>query len=153
MGLAQPEPRETARKAAQAEAAAVVKTLARVVQVVPVEPLVVAAVVAVEAPIPEALAVAEALAGAACGVGKMRKALIDETGIVVNVIEINEGADYSLPDGHKLVATDTASVGDGYANSTFTQAVVAVEVPKVASDAAFSKNERRAIREQLGLED
>ncbi len=93
------------------------------------------------------------LAGAACGVGKMRTALIDETGTVVNVIEINEGADYSLPDGHELVATETASVGDGYANSTFTQAAVAVEVPKVASDAAFSKNERRAIREQLGLED
>ncbi|KKK70662.1 hypothetical protein LCGC14_2921710, partial [marine sediment metagenome] len=87
------------------------------------------------------------------GVGKMRKALIDETGTVVNVIEINEGADYSLPDGHELVATDTASVGDSYANSTFTEAVVAVEPPKVASDAAFSKNERRAIRERLGLGD
>ncbi len=83
----------------------------------------------------------------------MRKALIDETGTVVNVIEINEGADYSLPEGHELVATDTASVGDIYANGTFTQAVVTVEPPKVASDAAFSKNERRAIRERLGLED
>ncbi len=83
----------------------------------------------------------------------MRKALIDETGTVVNVIEINEGADYSLPEGHKLVATDAASVGDSYANSTFTEAVVTVEPPKVASDAAFSKGERRAIRERLGLED
>ncbi len=82
----------------------------------------------------------------------MRKALIDETGLVVNVIEINEGADYSLPDGHELVASDTAGTGDSYASGTFTQAAVAVEVPKAASDAAFSKNERRAIRQRLGLE-
>ncbi len=113
--------------------------------------MVVVAAAVVAEPILGALGALGALAGAASGVGKMRKALIDETGTVVNVIEIDEGADYSLPDGHQLVATDTASVGDTYANKKFATPVIAVEVTQPLSDAAFSKEERRAIRERLGL--
>lgn len=94
-----------------------------------------------------------ALAFAKSGVGEMRKALINETGTVVNVIEIAENADWAPPKGHKLIATDAASVGDTYATGTFTHAVIASEPLKIASDAAFSKEERRAIRERLGLEE
>ena len=91
-------------------------------------------------------------AGVESGVGKMRKALIDETGTVVNVIEINEGADYIPPTGHKLVASETAGTGDSYANKKFTSPVVVAEVVQPASDAAFTKGERQTIRERLGLQ-
>ncbi len=95
--------------------------------------------------------VSGALACATCGVGKMRKALIDETGTVVNVIEIQDDSSYSPPEGHKLVASATASVGDTYANRKFSQPTIVEAVPDAKSDTAFTKEERRAIREQLGL--
>lgn len=81
----------------------------------------------------------------------MRKALIDETGTVVNVIEILADSDWPIPEGHKLVATDAASVGDTYASKKFT--APAFSPSPIASDAAFTKGERRAIRERLGLEE
>ncbi len=92
------------------------------------------------------------LVSALFGVGKMRKALIDETGLVVNVIEIQNNSSYLPPEGHKLVASTIAGVGDTYASKKFTKAVIELEPMKVVSDVAFTKDERRAIRERLGLE-
>ncbi|KKL87813.1 hypothetical protein LCGC14_1930970 [marine sediment metagenome] len=82
----------------------------------------------------------------------MRKALIDETGTVVNVVEIAADSDWPVPDGHKLVSSSIASTGDTYANKKFASAVIAPEAAVVVSDAAFTKEERQAIRERLGLE-
>ncbi len=79
----------------------------------------------------------------------MRKALINETGMVVNVIEIDKDSDWPVPEGHRLISTQIGSTGDTYANKKFTRPIVISEPPK--SDSAFSKEERRAIREQLGL--
>jgi len=92
------------------------------------------------------------LAGVEFGVGEMRKALIDEKGTVVNVIEIAADSDWPVPEGHKLVSSSIASTGDTYANKKFTSPVVVAEVVQPASDTAFTKEERRAIRERLGLE-
>jgi hypothetical protein len=50
-----------------------------------------------------------------------RKALVDAAGVVVNLIEIEPGADYTPPEGCTLVAP-SAGVGPGhtYQNNTFT---------------------------------
>ena len=81
----------------------------------------------------------------------MRKALIDETGTVVNVIEIAADSNWSAPEGHKLVASATASTGDAYSGGKFVTPVAPNVPVKVTSDAAFTKGEQREIRERLGL--
>ncbi len=94
----------------------------------------------------------EVLDGAEYGVGKMRKALIEKaTGLVVNIIEIEADSNYPTPAGHTLksMAAVVVSPGDRWDGKDFVPAPVAV-VNK-ASDASFSKEERRAIRERLAL--
>jgi hypothetical protein len=86
-----------------------------------VEPLAAAGVVEAAAPMLVALVALVDLACATCGVGKMRKALIDETGTVVNVIEVDGG--WVCPDGHTLVASETASTGDTWDGQSFTTPV------------------------------
>ena len=82
----------------------------------------------------------------------MRKALIEKaTGLVVNIIEIAGDSDWYAPAGHTLksIAAVSVSPGDRWDGKDFVPAPVAVVIK--ASDASFSKEERRVIRERLAL--
>ncbi|MBC8786507.1 hypothetical protein [Pseudomonas fluorescens] len=51
----------------------------------------------------------------------MRYALIEiSTGIVTNVIELDESSNWPVPDGYETVRSDTANIGDIYADGVFT---------------------------------
>lgn len=47
-------------------------------------------------------------------------AIIDANGNVVNVIDFEEGAEWSPPEGYTSVQSDTAGIGWAYANGVFT---------------------------------
>ena len=47
-------------------------------------------------------------------------AIIDSSGNVVNVVDLEEGAEWSPPEGHTSVQSDIASIGWTYVNGTFT---------------------------------
>jgi hypothetical protein len=45
----------------------------------------------------------------------MRKVLVDKDGLVINAIEIEDGADWQPPEGHRLLSkqdSDLADIGD-----------------------------------------
>ncbi len=42
----------------------------------------------------------------------MRQVLVDQENKVVNVLELEEGAPWNPPEGQRLVASDTANIGD-----------------------------------------
>lgn len=51
----------------------------------------------------------------------MRYALINiSTSLVENVIELDPDGDLTQPEGYEVVASDTASIGDTYADGVFT---------------------------------
>lgn len=51
----------------------------------------------------------------------MRHALIDETGNVVNVIELIPGSKWAPPKGHRIVPDDECQIGDIHDGSAFTR--------------------------------
>jgi hypothetical protein len=54
----------------------------------------------------------------------MRYALIRiTTGTVENLIELEPGSNWPVPDGFEVVASDTAGIGMNYANGVFTVAI------------------------------
>ena len=86
-----------------------------------------------------------------------RYALIDDaTKIVRNVIELEEGADWSPPPGQTLVKSDVASPGDTYASRKFVPAPVSPnpeDAARAAYAAASSTEKQRIVARRLGLED
>lgn len=49
----------------------------------------------------------------------MRTAVINSSGLVVNVIELAEGAMWAPPEGHTLRPSDTACIGDTWDGEAF----------------------------------
>ena len=86
----------------------------------------------------------------------MRYAVIDDgTKVVVNVIELEDGADWSPPTGCSLVTSETGEPGGTYKNRAFTQAPKRVNTRAAAQQAyaaATTDEERIAlIAKQTGL--
>lgn len=61
----------------------------------------------------------------------MTRMAVIQNGIVVNIIEANDG--FSVP-GCSLVPSDTAGMGDSYANGTFARPATSVVVPEEVTD-------------------
>lgn len=70
----------------------------------------------------------------------MRYAVVHEDGSVVNTIELEDGAEWSLPDCCQIVQSDEAGLGWTYANGVFTEPSV-VGVPFVTLSPTPSVNE------------
>ncbi len=54
----------------------------------------------------------------------MRKVLVNKDGLVVNAIEIEEGADYTPPEGHTLFSekiSEVADIGDFLKDNVLTK--------------------------------
>lgn len=61
----------------------------------------------------------------------MRYAMINiSTGIVENVIEVDSDSDYTPPDGYEIELSDTANIGDTYADGVFTPPPPPVPTPE-----------------------
>ncbi len=60
----------------------------------------------------------------------MRKVVVDKDGKVVNAIEIEEGVEIPLPDGHSLLsetASKGADIGDSWNGASITKPVIIQE--------------------------
>jgi hypothetical protein len=49
----------------------------------------------------------------------MRYAVISSAGVVENVIELEAGSNWSVPEGYTTVASDIANITDTYENGNF----------------------------------
>lgn len=64
----------------------------------------------------------------------MRKALIAPNGFVVNIIELENDAEWTPPDGHEIVNADGGTIGDTWNGSQFVPPPMLPEpVPQVVS--------------------
>ena len=56
----------------------------------------------------------------------MKHAIINSDGLVVNVIELEDGSDWTAPEGCQNVQSDEAQIGWSYGEGVFTAPVVVV---------------------------
>ena len=77
----------------------------------------------------------------------MRKALIElTTGMVVNIIEIEDGVNWQPSSGHKLIEAGNASLGDTWDGSKFVSRLpTAEELAIVAKEKKRREAKERAV--------
>ena len=77
----------------------------------------------------------------------MRKAIISPNGTVENVIVLNEGIDWPLPEGYRLIDADDGSPGDKWNGTEFVKPVAPVSPPNLKAewDAAKTVEDKLAV--------
>lgn len=82
----------------------------------------------------------------------MRNAVIDANGNIVNIVDVEIGAEWSPPEGHTLVQSDTACIGWTYANGSFVAPALPAPTPPTIEQqiaALEAQQTPRRIREAI----